>query len=255
MRFASLGSGSQGNSLVVEAGVTRVLLDCGFGLAATVARLARLGLVPEDIGAIVVTHEHEDHIGGVARLARRHGIPVWLTPGTLSGFEALFAGVADVRMIHNYEVFAVGDVQIEPFPVPHDAREPAQFVFGDGASRLGVLTDVGCSTRHIEATLSGCDALVLECNHDAEMLRTSSYPQRLRERIAGRFGHLDNSAAANLLRSLDNSRLKHLVAAHLSQENNHPDLARAALSAVMNCAPEWIGIADQDEGLAWREII
>ncbi len=255
MRFASLGSGSQGNSLVVEAGVTRVLLDCGFGLAATVARLARLGLVPEDIGAIVVTHEHEDHIGGVARLARRHGIPVWLTPGTLSGFEALFAGVADVRMIHNYEVFAVGDVQIEPFPVPHDAREPAQFVFGDGASRLGVLTDVGCSTRHIEATLSGCDALVLEYNHDAEMLRTSSYPQRLRERIAGRFGHLDNSAAAKLLGSLDNSRLKHLVAAHLSQENNHPDLARAALSAVMNCAPEWIGIADQGEGLAWREII
>ena len=255
MRFASLGSGSQGNSLVVEAGGTRVLLDCGFGLAATVARLARLGLVPEDIGAIVVTHEHEDHIGGVARLARRHGIPVWLTPGTLSGFEALFAGVADVRMIHNYEVFAVGDVQIEPFPVPHDAREPAQFVFGDGASRLGVLTDVGCSTKHIESTLSGCDALVLECNHDAEMLRTSSYPQRLRERIAGRFGHLDNSAAAKLLRSLDNSRLKHLVAAHLSQENNHPDLARAALSAVMNCAPEWIGIADQDDGLAWREII
>ena len=255
MRFASLGSGSQGNSLVVEAGGTRVLLDCGFGLAATVARLARLGLVPEDIGAIVVTHEHEDHIGGVARLARRHGIPVWLTPGTLSGFEALFAGVADVRMIHNYEVFAVGDVQIEPFPVPHDAREPAQFVFGDGASRLGVLTDVGCSTKHIESTLSGCDALVLECNHDAEMLRTSSYPQRLRDRIAGRFGHLDNSAAAKLLRSLDNSRLKHLVAAHLSQENNHPDLARAALSAVMNCAPEWIGIADQDDGLAWREII
>ena len=254
MRFASLGSGSQGNSLVVEAGGTRVLLDCGFGLAATVARLARLGLVPEDIGAIVVTHEHEDHIGGVARLARRHGIPVWLTPGTLSGFEALFADVA-VRMIHNYEVFAVGDVQIQPFPVPHDAREPAQFVFGDGASRLGVLTDVGCSTRHIEATLSGCDALVLECNHDAEMLRMSRYPQRLRERIAGRFGHLDNSAAAKLLRSLDNSRLKHLVAAHLSQENNRPDLARAALSAVMNCAPEWIGIADQHEGLAWREII
>lgn len=255
MRFASLGSGSQGNSLVVEAGGTRVLLDCGFGLAATVARLARLGLVPDDISAIVVTHEHEDHIGGVARLARRHGIPVWLTPGTLSGFGALFAGVADVRMIHNYEVFAVGDVQIEPFPVPHDAREPAQFVFCDGASRLGVLTDVGCSTRHIEATLSGCDALVLECNHDAEMLRNSSYPQRLRERIAGRFGHLDNSAAAKLLRSLDNSKLKHLIAAHLSQENNHPDLARAALSAVMNCAPEWIGIADQHEGLAWREII
>ena len=117
-----------------------------------------------------------------------------------------------------------------------------------------MLTDAGCSTRHIEAMLSGCDALVLECNHDAEMLRASSYPQRLRERIAGRFGHLDNVAAAELLRSLDNGKLKHLVAAHLSKENNRPDLARAALSAAMNCAPEWIAIADQDEGFAWRQI-
>src|SRR5258708_6899992 len=254
MRFASLGSGSEGNWLGVEAGGTRLLLDCGFGLAATVARLARLGLVPEDISAIVVTHEHDDHIGGVGRLARRHNIPVWLTPGTLAGFEALFADVADVRMIRNYEAFAVDDLQVQPFPVPHDAREPAQFVFGDGARRLGVLTDVGCSTRHIEAVLSGCDALVLECNHDAEMLRTGSYPQKLRERIAGRFGHLDNAAAAELLGRLDKRRLKHLVAAHLSQENNRPGLARAALSAVMQCEPDWIAIADQDEGLAWRQI-
>lgn len=253
MRFASLGSGSRGNALVVEAQGTRLLLDCGFGLADTVNRLGRLGLVPADISGIVVTHEHEDHIGGVSRLARRYGIPVWLTPGTLTGFETLFAEVA-VRMIHNYEAFTVRDLHVQPFPVPHDAREPAQYVFGDGARRLGILTDVGCSTVHIEAVLSGCDALVLECNHDAGMLRTSSYPQRLRERIAGRFGHLDNGAAAGLLSRLDNTKLKHLVAAHLSQENNRPELARAALTAVMNCAPEWIAVADQDEGLAWRQI-
>ena len=148
MRFASLGSGSQGNALVVEAGGTRLLLDCGFGLAATVARLARLGLVPEDLAGIVVTHEHDDHIGGVARLARRHGIPVWLTPGTLAGFEALFADVTQVSMIHNYETFAIGDLQVQPFPVPHDAREPAQYVFGDGARRLGVLRCVAWSNRH-----------------------------------------------------------------------------------------------------------
>src|SRR5258706_1463878 len=255
MRFASLGSGSQGNSRVVEAGRTRLLLDCGFGLADTVNRLVRLGLEPADISGIVVTHEHDDHIGGVARLARRHGIPVWLTPGTLTGFEALFAEVAQVRMVYNYESFSVGDLHVQPFPVPHDAREPAQYVFGDGARRLGVLTDAGCSTPHIEAVLSGCDALVLECNHDAEMLRTSSYPQRLRERIAGRFGHLDNCAAAELLGRLDNGKLKHLAAAHLSHENNRPELARAALAAVMNCKPEWIAIADQDDGLPWREMV
>ena len=254
MRFASLGSGSQGNSLVVEAGRTRLLLDCGFGLAAALNRLGRLGLVAEDLAAIVVTHEHDDHIGGVARLARRHRIPVWLTPGTLAGFEALFAGVEQISMVEDYAAFTVGDLHVQPYPVPHDAREPAQFVFGDGVRRLGVLTDVGCSTPHIESVLSGCDALVLECNHDAGMLRTSRYPQRLRERIGGRFGHLDNDAAAALLGRLDNAKLKHLVAAHLSRENNRPDLARAALAAVMNCAPEWIAVADQDEGLAWRQI-
>lgn len=254
MRFASLGSGSRGNGLVVEVGRSRLLLDCGFGLADSVARLARLGLAPEDLAAIVVTHEHDDHIGGVARLARRHRIPVWLTHGTFSGFETLFAGVSSVNVISAYQAFSVGDILIEPFPVPHDAREPAQYVFGDGARRLGVLTDTGCSTRHIEAVLSGCDALVLECNHDLELLSASSYPKRLRERIAGRFGHLDNASAAQLLSRLDCGRLRHLVAAHLSQENNRPDLARGALAGAVGCEPEWVAVADQDEGLAWRDI-
>jgi phosphoribosyl 1,2-cyclic phosphodiesterase len=254
MRFASLGSGSRGNALIVEAGSTRILLDCGFGLGETTSRLVRLGLTPEDLSAVIVTHEHDDHIGGVARLARRHSIPVWLTHGTLIGFEALFAGIGDLHVIDNYRSFAVGDLRVEPFPVPHDAREPAQYVFGDGSRRLGVLTDTGCSTRHIEAMLSGCDALVLECNHDPEMLRASSYPPKLRERIAGRYGHLDNGAAADLLACLDTGRLKHLVAAHLSQENNRPELARAALAGAIGCAPGWVEVADQDNGLGWRAI-
>jgi len=254
MRFASLGSGSQGNALVIESRSTRVLLDCGFGLADTLSRLGRLGLGPSDLAGIVVTHEHEDHIGGVARLARRHALPVWLTHGTLIGFEALFADVAQVNVIEGYQAFSVGDVTVEPFPVPHDAREPAQYVFGDGTRRLGVLTDTGTSTPHIESRLSQCHALVLECNHDPEMLRASSYPQRLRERIAGRYGHLDNSAAAALLGRLDNGRLQHLVAAHLSQENNRPELARAALAGVLGCEPDWVAVADQATGLDWRQI-
>jgi phosphoribosyl 1,2-cyclic phosphodiesterase len=254
MRFASLGSGSRGNGLVVEAGSTLILLDCGFGLGETAARLGRLGLAPDSLSAIVVTHEHEDHIGGVARMARRHSIPVWLTHGTLTCFETLFADVCDLHVIDNYRSFTVGDLQVDPFPVPHDAREPAQYVFNDGARRLGVLTDTGCSTRHIEAMLSGCDALVLECNHDPGMLQVSSYPQKLRERIAGRYGHLDNGAAAELLGRLDTGRLKHLVAAHLSQENNRPELARAALAGAIGCDPGWVEIADQDGGLGWRAL-
>jgi phosphoribosyl 1,2-cyclic phosphodiesterase len=149
---------------------------------------------------------------------------------------------------------AVGDLEVRPFTVPHDAREPVQYLFSDGAFRVGLLTDIGMPTPHVIELLSGCDGLVLECNHDARMLRDSDYPRWLRERIAGPLGHLENGAAAELLAALDRSRLKHLVAAHLSERNNQPELACAALAAAMNCTPDWIGVARQDEGFAWREV-
>jgi len=234
---------------VVQGGGSRILLDCGFGLSDTVSRLFRLGVEPQQLDAIVVTHEHDDHIGGVARLARRFDLPVWLTHGTLAGLEPLFADVR-TRVIENYCAFAVGEIEVIPFPVPHDAREPAQFVFGDGIRRLGVLTDVGTATRHVEQMLSGCDALVLECNHDPDLLEQSNYPQSVKERIAGRYGHLDNRAAAQLLATLDCSRLQHLVAAHLSQQNNRPELARAALADVLG-GSERIKVADQEQGFDW----
>jgi phosphoribosyl 1,2-cyclic phosphodiesterase len=253
LRFASLGSGSQGNGLLAAAGDTHVLLDCGFGLADTVSRLARLEVSPEQLSAIVVTHEHEDHIGGVSRFARRFDIPVWLTHGTLRGFESLFGDVR-VNIVQGYAPFSVGALQVEPYPVPHDAREPAQYVFSDGEHRLGVLTDAGESTRHIERVLSGCDALVLECNHDPALLARSSYPPKVRSRISGRLGHLDNSAAAALLAAIDRRRLKHVIAAHLSQQNNTPQLARSALAAALGCSEDWIGIATQETGFGWREL-
>lgn len=254
MRFASLGSGSQGNALVVEVGRTRVLLDCGLGLNDVKARLARSGLEAGDLDAIVVTHEHDDHIGGVTRLARKFGIPVYMTHGTLTALNGTRGRIAQITVIDSHTPFAIGDIEVRPYPVPHDAREPAQFVFGDGVSRLGVLTDTGSSTPHIESMLSGLEALVIECNHDSEMLANSSYPPYLRQRIAGRFGHLDNAAAAGLLASLDCSRLKHVIAAHLSQQNNRPELARQALSQALNCEEAWIGVADQQAGFDWRSI-
>jgi phosphoribosyl 1,2-cyclic phosphodiesterase len=254
MRFASLGSGSEGNALVVQAGTTRVMMDCGFTLVEAVARLARLGLSAADISGIVVTHEHGDHISGVARLARRHSIPVWLTHGTRQAHGLSPSELPEMFEINPHHPFAIGAVQIQPYAVPHDAAEPVQYVFGDGAKRLGVLTDAGSSTPHIEATLNGCDALVLECNHDADMLAQSSYPYSLKQRIGGRFGHLDNGTAAALLGKLDNSRLQHIVAAHLSQSNNTPALAAGALSTALNCAADWITVATQQQGFGWREI-
>lgn len=251
MRFASLGSGSRGNALVVEVGKTRVLLDCGYGPRILEARLARAGLEPGDLDAILVTHEHADHVGGVAACARRFGVDVLLTHGTLAS-----AALDDVtvRVIDSHAPFAIGDMELQPFPVPHDAREPVQFVFSDGDHRLGVLTDAGCVTPHMVDMLSGCEALVLECNHDATLLAAGRYPQHLKHRIAGRFGHLDNAAAAQLLAQIDRARLRHVVAAHLSQENNTPALATGALAAVLGCTPDWIGVADQDAGCGWRDV-
>lgn len=254
MRFACLGSGSEGNALVVEAGTTRVLLDCGFGLRDTVSRLARLGLAPDDLDAILVTHEHSDHVGGVARLAAKFRLPVWVSHGTYTFLANLDQVPEDCHLFDSHSAFAVGALSIQPFPVPHDAREPAQFVFGDGAVRLGVLTDTGCTTPHIQSMLSGCHGLVLECNHDASMLANGPYPPSLKRRVAGNYGHLDNAAAAELLRALDTRPLQHIIAAHLSRKNNTSQLARQALADALGCEWDWIGIADQDIGFDWREI-
>ena len=253
MRFASIGSGSEGNGLVVEVGSTRILVDCGFGVRDTGQRLARIGVEPESLAAIVVTHEHNDHAGGVAPFAARYRIPVWLTFGTLQIIGERFDGMDHVYGFDSHDRFAIGDIEVIPFPVPHDAREPVQFVVGDGVHRLGILTDIGASTRYVEASLSGCDALVLECNHDPDMLSNCDYPWSLKQRISGRFGHLPNDGAAGLLQAIDTSKLKHVVAAHLSKQNNTPGLARAALCGALGCAPEWIGVADQDVGFDWRE--
>lgn len=258
-----LGSGSAGNGLVVEAGSTRVLLDCGFSARDTTRRLARLGLVPADLSGIVVTHEHDDHVGGVMAFAERHDLPVWLTWGT---FQAMGASnrpgdpaIADppsgrCRFLEGDVPFALGEVEVHAFPVPHDAREPVQYVFSDGDRRLGVLTDIGEPTPHVERMLSGCDALVLECNHERDLLERGAYPRWLKARVGGTFGHLANDQAGALLARLDRSRLAHVVAAHLSERNNTPDHARAALASALGCEPEWIAVASQADGLGWREV-
>jgi phosphoribosyl 1,2-cyclic phosphodiesterase len=254
MRFASLGSGSRGNGLLVQQGRTTLLVDCGFGLREVRERLERLGLAPQELTAVVVTHEHGDHLGGVVRLAGKYALPVYLTHGTWTEASRTSIGQVDVRVFDSHVAFPLGDLEVSPFPVPHDAREPVQFVFSDGTRRLGLLTDTGCITTHVVRMLSGCDALVLECNHDPDLLEAGAYPIALKRRIAGDYGHLSNADAARLLAETERGRLQHVVAAHLSEQNNRPELARTALSDALGCEQSWIGVADQDSGFDWRDI-
>jgi phosphoribosyl 1,2-cyclic phosphodiesterase len=257
MRFCSLGSGSTGNATLVEARsgttVSRVVIDCGFSLREFELRLGRVGLLPEQLDAVFVTHEHGDHVGCALTLARRHGIALWMSRGT---WRAIGAPELDVspHFARDGETIAVGDLALTPYTVPHDAAEPLQLRCSDGAARLGVLTDAGSSTPHLLAHLRDCDALLLECNHDAELLARSSYPASLKARIGGRLGHLSNDSAAQILQACGHARLQHLVAAHLSEQNNRPALARATLGVALGTSGDDIVVADPSTGFDWLQI-
>ena len=254
MRFASLGSGSRGNALIVEAAGTRIMVDCGFSARSTVERLQRLGIDASSIDGVLLTHEHSDHVAGVVRFCARFDVPVYLTHGTHAALSSRNEEMPACRLIDSHQPMAIGSIEITPFPVPHDAREPVQYLVSDGARRLGVLTDCGAVTPHVLGVLDGCQALVVECNHDPDLLAASDYPAMLKKRIAGKYGHLSNGEAASLLKSLDRRHLQHVLAAHLSEENNRPLLAEAALAEVLGCGKGWVGIADQDAGFSWRQI-
>jgi phosphoribosyl 1,2-cyclic phosphodiesterase len=253
LSFASLGSGSEGNALIVRCNDSAVMLDCGFGVRELARRAEKIGFDLATLDAIIVTHEHGDHVGGAPRAARALNIPVWMTFGTLTATQSMWNEVT-VRGFDSHDAFAIGDIECRPFPVPHDAREPAQMVFSDGDVRLGVLTDVGESTPHIETSLSDCDALFLEANHCETMLEQSPYPPSLKRRIGGRFGHLSNRVSAELLSRVCSSRLKYVVGAHLSQQNNTNERVLAAFQHVLADYDVNLSVATQHEGSAWLTV-
>ncbi len=254
LRFRCLGSGSEGNALVVESRdglfVTRVLVDNGFSPKQLDVRLARAGLALADLDAVFVTHEHSDHADGVAALLARRRLPLFATRGTAAAARFDASGV-DLRLLCAGVTVEIGALRIEPFAVPHDAGEPVQFVFDDGARRFGLLTDIGVPTAAVADALGRLDALMLECNHEPALLHAGDYPPFLKARIAGDRGHLSNAQAAALLARIDRSRLRGVVAAHLSRKNNAPALAQAALAAVLNCTPAEVPVARQADGLDW----
>lgn len=257
IRFCSLGSGSGGNATVVEAtsGITttRLLVDAGFSLRELETRLARADLAPSELDAVFVTHEHGDHIGCAVTLAERHDLPIWMSRGT---WRAIDESVRPARLAfaRDGEAIAIGDIELKPFTVAHDAAEPLQLRCSDGAHCLGVLTDLGSITEHMLESIAGCVALILECNHDETMLAASRYPPSLRARIGGRYGHLSNALAVEILGLGVGAGLRHLVAAHLSRENNRPGLVRQLLADTWGSRPEDIVIADPTAGFGWLRI-
>ncbi len=247
MRFASLGSGSRGNSTLVQQGNTLLMIDNGFSIKETDKRMQRLGVLGSQVSAILVTHEHADHLGGVARYARRYDIPVWASHGT----AAMIKKLDSVRCFNSHQAFSLADFIIEPVLVPHDAREPTQFVFQSDGMRFGVMTDTGSITQHMLDALSDCDALLLECNYDHDMLVNGPYPESLKRRVLGDWGHLDNQQAIALLQKLDTEKLQHLVLAHVSEKNNSHELVLDSVSRAIQCDRAWLQVIDQDDGLAW----
>ena len=252
LRFKNLGSGSTGNATLIEVTghrPTRLLVDCGLGLRKLSSSLAEAGLADDAVDAIFITHEHSDHIGCARQFALRHRVPVWMSRGT---HEAIGSPDFDglLQTASDGQAFSVGDLQITPFTVPHDAREPLQLTCSDGATKLGVLTDLGHATAHLLAHLAGCDALLLECNHDTDLLAQSAYPPFLKKRVGGLYGHLSNDAASAIARSIAHTGLKCLVAAHLSQQNNRPNLARLAMTEALGSRAEVV-VADASVGTRW----
>jgi phosphoribosyl 1,2-cyclic phosphodiesterase len=247
LRFAALGSGSRGNAALVEFGSTLLMIDCGLPRKAVEERIRALDREPRDVTAILVTHEHADHSQGVAKFARRYNTPLWMTPGTASALPDL----RRVNALSCHRELAIGGIDVRPYPVPHDAREPCQFTFTAGARRFGMLTDAGHVTPHMLEQLTGCDALALECNHDLPSLQNGPYPETLKARVASRFGHLNNGQTTELLQRLDPTRVQWLVGLHLSETNNTPEHVRATLKPALENARYPLHLATQDAPTPW----
>ncbi len=251
MKFASLGSGSKGNATLVRDGESCLLIDCGFSLKEVERRLARLQFCPDDISAILVTHEHGDHARGVAAFSRKYKTPVYMTAGTR---RALDANIDQLELIDSsHRAFHCASFEVTPVAVPHDAREPVQFVLRNQRHTLGLLTDLGSITQHVVECFQHCDGLLLEANHDTEMLANGPYPPSLKRRVGGDWGHLNNLQARWLLDNICLDKIQQLVLGHISEKNNSLPLVKQAVDNIAVKLPS-VNYACQNQGFDWIQL-
>lgn len=235
-----LASGSKGNSTVVASSSTRLLVDCGLSCKETCARLLKAGISPETIDAILITHEHSDHVSGVHVMAKKFRLPVFMTGPTHATWQRYFKDSAGnavraerLEVFQPGRAFQVGDIEVMPFTIPHDAADPVGFTFLAEGVKLGVATDLGYIAQNVKDHLRGCHGLMIESNHDIEMLRIGPYPWSVKQRVLSRVGHLSNDALAEFLASDYDGDAAFLILAHLSEQNNHPEIARTAAESAL----------------------
>lgn len=251
MQFCCLGSGSKGNTTLVAHNDTLLMVDCGFAVRHVLDRMHAKQCEPARLTAILVTHEHADHINGVAALAKKLSVPVYATRGTAR--TGKLDTVADLRWITPGQSFVIGELTITPVAVPHDAHEPCQFVFEAIGRKLGIVTDLGSVSAHVQASFNGCDALLLEANHDVSMLWQGAYPPALKRRVAGDWGHLSNQQAQDFVCSLDLQKLSTLVLGHISEQNNCLALVQQHFQK-LECPQRNIVYATQSDGFGWLTV-
>ena len=250
MKFASLGSGSKGNATIIDAEHGCLMVDCGFSIKETARRLERVGKSPQDISAILVTHEHSDHWKGVLPFASKFSIDVYATAGCYRAVNVSPTTSKLLKVICSHSGFMINNVHVLPIPVPHDANEPVQYIFSYDQYRLGILTDVGNITPYIIEQYNNCTGLLVEANHDVELLQAGAYPKFLKDRVAGQWGHLNNHQTASLLSAIDQQPIQKLVIGHISESNNNSARVKQAIEDVFPRS-EKIIYANQNEGFDW----
>ena len=255
MHFSVLGSGSRGNSVFIESGKTAILIDAGFSGKQIEERLQAIGRNISDIRALCITHEHNDHISGAGVISRRCKIPTFANPGTFSGGEKTFGRLHDRKEFDTGDLFQIGDLEVRSFRISHDTADPVGFVVSDGKASVGYCTDT-CQVSHLMARrLAGCNGLILEFNHNLEMLKNGPYPLPLQQRVRSSRGHLSNEDAARFLAQLIGDQLRIAVLAHLSETNNTPELARlAALESVYEWRDTSLLLASQEKSMPLMEV-
>jgi phosphoribosyl 1,2-cyclic phosphodiesterase len=251
MHFCVLGSGSKGNATYVRSGETALLIDAGFSGVEIERRLAAIDVSAESLSAILLTHEHSDHIRGAAILARKYDLPIYANGGTLAAGKKILKKLPKIMRFSTGDNFDLADLHVHPFSISHDTADPVGFIFNDSACSLGYCTDTGMVTRLLSHRLSGCNGLVIECNHDSHMLQNGPYPVHLKQRVSSKQGHLTNKQAADFICSLLHTSLQHVVLAHLSETNNDPALA---YETVISIVKENINGGKAPEiSLAWQD--